>query len=151
MIDCENLAGGSEQCTKSMFTQINRLLTSVVNLSESESVSACGTRAMRGFRGSKEVRRLLGVKHHLIRGGVDGADKALLGFRTPHDLATYKTLVMCSGDQCFASFAKECRGLGLRVIVIARKHCLASKLREQASQVQYFRPSHIVKRRGNWS
>jgi len=150
IIDIENLAGSSDQCTKLMLKQINRQVSSVFHLSGSESVSACGSRAMREFGGSEEVKRLLGgVDHHLIRPGVDGADKALLAYAQKCDLATYETLVICSGDHCFASLAKECRALGLRVIVIARKHCLARKLREQASQVQYFRPSHIVNGRGN--
>jgi hypothetical protein len=148
--DFENLAGSSKQCTKLMLKQISRQVSGVVDLSECESVSACGKLAMREFRGPEEVKRLLGgINHHLIRGGVDGADKALLTYAQSCDLATYKTLVICSGDHCFASLAKECRGLGLFVYVIARKHCLASKLREQASQVQYFRPLQTVSGRGN--
>jgi hypothetical protein len=148
--DIENLAGSSKQCTKLMLKQISRQVSGVVDLSECESVSACGKRAMREFRGAEEVKRLLGgIDHHLIRGGVDGADQALLAYAQSCDLATYKTLLICSGDHGFASLAKECRGLGLFVYVIARKHCLASKLREQASQVQYFRPLQTVRGRGD--
>jgi hypothetical protein len=147
--DIENLAGSSKQCTKLMLKQISRQVSGVVDLSECESVSACGKRAMREFRGAEEVKRLLGgIDHHLIRGGVDGADRALLAYAQSCDLATYKTLLICSGDHCFASLAKECRGLGIFVYVIARKHCLASKLREQASQVQYFKPLQTVSGRG---
>ena len=73
-----------------------------------------------------------------MRGGPDGADKALLDKVKDHGFIRrrYYRIVIGSGDHAFADTARMFVGYGLRVDVVSRRTALSKALLAVASSVR---------------
>lgn len=145
LTDIENLCGGSKKVSAPLCKQVRRSLRQIVNSNNVLTVVASGPKA-RGRVPS--LKSIVGAKHLLVAGGVDGADKALLNYAASHPAVRCKTVVIASGDAAFAPLARLLKQSGVRVVLFAGRSSCASKLRDTADEVHYFTPFQVIDGQG---
>jgi hypothetical protein len=141
LLDIENLCGGALAVTSNMCRQVRYRLAETVDLSSALVVVASGKQAQRM---NPHIKRDVGATYHLVRPGMDGADKALLAFASSHELLGYQRVVIGSGDHAFAGLAKELSSKGIDVSVLACRASVARELRNASSQVHHFAPLRVI-------
>ena len=132
IIDIENLYGEHRRAQYQPW--FADLYAEVVGLGATDLVSVAADHKRTFAVGSvfPGARRLVGR-------GVDGADVALIDSIDWPSLARgCDTVVIASGDYRFVDVAYRARVLGLRVLVVSRRHSLSRHLKSQADAVIEF-------------
>jgi len=131
LIDVENLLGTSFVMTSAVAYLQTRYLEVVGIAPGDHVVLATGRRAaLATWLGWKGGRKLL-------RGGVDGADRALLEVIEHEALdRRFPRVVLASGDGIFAEACARLRAEGCSVTVVARPDSLSRQLRLAAQDIR---------------
>jgi len=106
------------------------------------SIRAEGDLVARVAVGAKDLMARLvpalaasGIRGFVHAGGRDAADAELIRRITDQLPARADTVVIGSGDHCFAPVARRLRDAGRRVVVLARQGCLSHELYVAADTV----------------
>jgi hypothetical protein len=83
----------------------------------------------------ESIKRHWPADVHLAGVGADGADAALVDFASRQSIHRFDTVVIGSGDHCFADLAQHCTEAGLSVVVVAPALGLSRRLEAFADRV----------------
>lgn len=121
-IDIENMVGGSDADAGTFATAWRVITKHALSIRPGDLVVvASGTHAA-----PRVMSALVGESVQLRwRGGIDGADLALIEFfDLPHTAGRWSQLVIASGDHVFAPLARQARELGMSTHqIIGRGRC----------------------------
>jgi hypothetical protein len=137
VVDLENLCGSSHNVSR-FCTQAYNNLSTVISLDGAQVVVAVGISA---WNKCPNLGFVWPNSRLLVGRGIDGADLRLVEDLLDEPQAKRSShVVIASGDGRFAEPARELRGSGVHVTVVANPMTLSSRLRDSADQVLYFPP-----------
>lgn len=134
VVDLENLCGGSEGVPRHV-SDAHSALSSAVPLQGAQVVLSVGVRA---YRRTPQLPFVWNGARLLLGRGIDGADLRLLEDLLEEPQARRSsTVIIASGDGCFAPAATALRSRGVHTVALAREGTLSSRLRKAVNTYQY--------------
>lgn len=139
-VDIENLVGGSNTSSWAVGNALAQLRDIVGTSLHDVWIYACGPDCLRAATGALSATRVL------VRGGIDGADQALLEqLDIAQVVGRYSSVVLASGDgRAFASQVRRLAQAGVPTDLVSRHRSTSQELRSFVRSFTPLTPSSFV-------